>query len=435
MTAAPADRAALRERIAEALLDHLSRTADIGPGRNDQLAFMPEIDDPERLRIADAVLAVLPAPADRAKSTAPLAANLPLVKGHCPACNGASLFLGEGGYVTCSRIDCPEPDAASTVLERRVADEAPQPETRPQRGDAFEQWLKAQRDGWGPKSPPWNVLDDALDLYRLHADTGTPLGEHVCEGRAAGDCDCLEQPVLGAALASETGPEVDSKPAGRAAILREAAARLDNIHDYPSDDAVATGAYLSGMDRAANELRRMADEAQQPEAVSPAYARLQAAAKEANEAAHLHAIHGMKRVFQLARRYGTKAIPAAEVLEALRLDENANTVEPEPGTCGHRSSDGYPCNESSGHLGYHRNARQGGNEWTSWVGDLPAAEEADGKRVVAYRSRDGRALYCTRHRDELGAYWTPVTSEDLEDGGICTYTDCGADVLIVGVTS
>jgi hypothetical protein len=49
----------------------------------------------------------------------------------------------------------------------------------------------------------------------------------------------------------------------------------------------------------------------------------------------------------------------------------------EPGTCGHRSSDGYPCTEPSGHLGYHRNTRQDGNEWTSWVGDQPAIDEAE----------------------------------------------------------
>jgi len=49
-------------------------------------------------------------------STAPLAAGLPLVKGKCPACGSASLFLGDGGYVTCSRIDCTAPDAASTTL-------------------------------------------------------------------------------------------------------------------------------------------------------------------------------------------------------------------------------------------------------------------------------------------------------------------------------
>jgi hypothetical protein len=39
------------------------------------------------------------------------------VKGHCPACGKESLFLGDGGYVTCSRLECPRPDAVSTLLE------------------------------------------------------------------------------------------------------------------------------------------------------------------------------------------------------------------------------------------------------------------------------------------------------------------------------
>ncbi|MFI6140296.1 DUF6085 family protein [Streptomyces griseus] len=38
------------------------------------------------------------------------------VQGRCPACGNTRLFLGSGGYVTCPRIDCPEPDAASTLL-------------------------------------------------------------------------------------------------------------------------------------------------------------------------------------------------------------------------------------------------------------------------------------------------------------------------------
>jgi len=41
----------------------------------------------------------------------------PVVKGRCPACGGESLFLGDGGYVTCSRIDCTHPDAATSMLE------------------------------------------------------------------------------------------------------------------------------------------------------------------------------------------------------------------------------------------------------------------------------------------------------------------------------
>ncbi|MCX5365888.1 hypothetical protein OG864_45140 [Streptomyces sp. NBC_00124] len=58
-------------------------------------------------------------------------------------------------------------------------------------------------------------------------------------------------------------------------------------------------------------------------------------------------------------------------------------------------------------------------------------EEAD--RVVAYRSDGGRLLRCLRHVPPPAARhadFHPVTSEDLPDGGVCTYPDCGADVLI-----
>lgn len=40
----------------------------------------------------------------------------PTVQGYCPACQGTSLFLGDGGHVTCARIDCPNPCAADDLL-------------------------------------------------------------------------------------------------------------------------------------------------------------------------------------------------------------------------------------------------------------------------------------------------------------------------------
>lgn len=43
----------------------------------------------------------------------------PRVQGYCPACGGESLFLGSGGYVTCSRLDCRNPSAASDILDDR----------------------------------------------------------------------------------------------------------------------------------------------------------------------------------------------------------------------------------------------------------------------------------------------------------------------------
>lgn len=44
----------------------------------------------------------------------------PTVQGRCPACRGSSLFLGSGGYVTCARADCPDPEAATRMLEQRI---------------------------------------------------------------------------------------------------------------------------------------------------------------------------------------------------------------------------------------------------------------------------------------------------------------------------
>jgi len=40
----------------------------------------------------------------------------PEVAGRCPACRGASLFVGSGGHVTCARLDCPNPIAADDLL-------------------------------------------------------------------------------------------------------------------------------------------------------------------------------------------------------------------------------------------------------------------------------------------------------------------------------
>lgn len=38
------------------------------------------------------------------------------VKGRCPACGKAALFLAADGYVTCSISDCPDPAAPDALL-------------------------------------------------------------------------------------------------------------------------------------------------------------------------------------------------------------------------------------------------------------------------------------------------------------------------------
>lgn len=50
---------------------------------------------------------------------------------------------------------------------------------QPQRDDEVAKWIKEVRDRfrWGARNRTvsFNVLDDLLDEYRLHADTGVPL--------------------------------------------------------------------------------------------------------------------------------------------------------------------------------------------------------------------------------------------------------------------
>lgn len=67
-------------------------------------------------------------------------------------------------------------------------------EPLPRRGDQFEQWLKAHRDRRQERDGVWWYLDEMLDDYRLHADTGTPLDQHCCENGNVDDCaGCHDQ--------------------------------------------------------------------------------------------------------------------------------------------------------------------------------------------------------------------------------------------------
>jgi hypothetical protein len=50
--------------------------------------------------------------------------TFPSIQGHCPACRGDSLFIGSGGYVTCSRLDCPNPSAADQLLHGETPPQA-----------------------------------------------------------------------------------------------------------------------------------------------------------------------------------------------------------------------------------------------------------------------------------------------------------------------
>lgn len=85
------------------------------------------------------------------------------VQGHCPACGKSALFLGANGYVTCSRRECPAPDAASTLLEL---------ENEPARLEAdvireAADWLRAEYPG--PDAD--RHFRRAADALNRHAET------------------------------------------------------------------------------------------------------------------------------------------------------------------------------------------------------------------------------------------------------------------------
>ncbi|MER7971039.1 hypothetical protein ABTX35_18930 [Streptomyces sp. NPDC096080] len=120
------DRAALRDRIAEALLDHLSRTADIRPGQAGALAFMPEVTDEERMRLADAVLAVLPGPAATRTAALEEADESPLSPDYSHEACGFHWHGRDGmdipvrdGQPVCPRCELAAAERKSAALQRR----------------------------------------------------------------------------------------------------------------------------------------------------------------------------------------------------------------------------------------------------------------------------------------------------------------------------
>ena len=86
-------------------LDHLAEAQREARGR--EAAVRQAQAWAKRARIAEADLELLRPQVDR----------LGDVQGRCPACGTGNLFVGEGGYITCALDTCPEPDAASTLLE------------------------------------------------------------------------------------------------------------------------------------------------------------------------------------------------------------------------------------------------------------------------------------------------------------------------------
>ncbi|MCX4809027.1 DUF6085 family protein [Streptomyces sp. NBC_01239] len=68
------------------------------------------------LRQARAEIARLCPFVDMADQAARAAERMRTMQGRCPACRWTTLFLGDGGHVTCSRSECPRPDLVNELI-------------------------------------------------------------------------------------------------------------------------------------------------------------------------------------------------------------------------------------------------------------------------------------------------------------------------------
>jgi len=72
----------------------------------------------------------------------------------------------------------------------------------------------------------------------------------------------------------------------------------------------------------------------------------------------------------------------------------------------------------------------------AYMGRVVSPGPTRSRSIIAYRSNGGRLLRCLQHApqpDVRDSDFSPVTAEDLEDGGVCTSPGCGVDVLLATV--
>lgn len=82
------------------------------------------------------------------------------VTGYCPMGCGRTLFVGSGGYITCSYIDCPRPDAVADLLADRETEHV----------------VRFDENGFTVRHPLRERLDDKLMTCDLHTFCATLPG-------------------------------------------------------------------------------------------------------------------------------------------------------------------------------------------------------------------------------------------------------------------
>ncbi|MEV6737912.1 hypothetical protein AB0N14_13655 [Streptomyces sp. NPDC051104] len=195
------------------------------------------------------------------------------VQGRCPACGWASLFLGDGGYITCSRLECPSPEAAHEAIEERAGANAydraintpPSAETcaaireRLESGAVPRRKVRAKAASSAGRAP---AADRAAVRDRI-AEAIRGLNEGGTLADLDEEADVLA--IADAVLAVLPAPDQ------RAAVLLEAAAHVQTgrtpYNTEAAEQALKNGgpyALIAYVQLAVSEgLRRLAGEAQQ----------------------------------------------------------------------------------------------------------------------------------------------------------------------------
>lgn len=95
----------------------------------------------------------------------------PRVAGYCPMGCGQTLMLGEGGFVTCSLLACPDPSAVATILD----------------DGETEHVVKFERSTFTVRHPLRERLGDRLMACELHNEIAGMIAAVMMDGWHAPD--------------------------------------------------------------------------------------------------------------------------------------------------------------------------------------------------------------------------------------------------------
>lgn len=166
LDAAPETSAPTADRLARALHD-----ADCGCGTYD------EVEDPRYITAARAALTDEPE-ADYCGECGHARERHSRDVPGCIECRCCRSFVGNHDA---HEVVCP---SCSATIRARMADTPAG--HRPDRDDEVAAWIKRHRGKQVRDGRAWLALDDLLDDYRLHADTGTPLDQPAHENGEVG---------------------------------------------------------------------------------------------------------------------------------------------------------------------------------------------------------------------------------------------------------